>query len=238
MEENKVIEDFVQEIIREDCLADELVDERIQGVQRRVTFELNDFTESYGKCFNYCGTDITFYLYTQLQRTRKQLRKSEIAFCQTYDEIESNIADAVSKLGVDEEACDGIDELLAAIETAPRVIPEKTEQSEQDVGNNHKTHHIKLMSWLAEDVLSGRKRVEVRENDRLYQAGDLIKFMVPDEIKPTQIHDRFFFQDNSNYYIPTYSTHDKTYQITFVESGYGLKDEYVAFSFKEVAKDE
>lgn len=93
-------------------------------------------------------------------------------------------------------------------------------------------------SWLAEDVPSGRKRVEVRKNDRLYQAGDIIKFVVPDEIKPTQFHDRFFFQDNSNYYIPTYSTHDKTYQITFVESGYGLKDEYVAFSFKEVTKDE
>lgn len=100
----------------------------------------------------------------------------------------------------------------------------------------HKTHQIKLMSWLAEDVLSGRKRVEVRENDRLYQAGDLIKFMVPDEIKPTQIHDRFFFQDTGNY-TQTYTMLDKTYFITFVESGYGLKDGYVAFSFKEVGNE-
>lgn len=98
-------------------------------------------------------------------------------------------------------------------------------------------HHIKLNSRLVEDVLSGRKRVEVRENDRLYQAGDLIKFMVSDETKPIKINDRTYFKGYSDY-ASTYSITEKTYRITFVETDYGLKDGYVAFSFEEITEGE
>ena len=81
-----------------------------------------------------------------------------------------------------------------------------------------KTHEIKLDINLCDDVLNGRKNFEVRYNDRCYQAGDLIKFIPWD-----------------GYHI-THDVKKKTYRITYVISGWGLKDGYVAFGIEEVGE--
>lgn len=81
------------------------------------------------------------------------------------------------------------------------------------------THEIKIVESFADAVLSGEKTFEVRENDRGYQKGDKIEFEVIDE-----------------YGFPIYG-HDLTrqqYEITYVLSGWGLKDGYVVFSIREV----
>lgn len=83
-----------------------------------------------------------------------------------------------------------------------------------------KIHELNVMEWFIEDIAEGRKRFEVRDNERLYQTGDLIHFRAVDgKCLPTHV---FSVLDQ------------KTYRITFVESGYGLKEGYVAFGFDEV----
>jgi len=78
------------------------------------------------------------------------------------------------------------------------------------------THHIKILETYADAIADGRKTFEVRINDRGYNAGDKIKFKVTD--KTNCVH----------------PLDDKTFEITYVHSGLGLKENYVVFSIKEV----
>lgn len=43
-----------------------------------------------------------------------------------------------------------------------------------------KTHNLKLNLEFCDDVLSGKKNFEIRNNDRGFQTGDLIKFIPTD----------------------------------------------------------
>ena len=80
------------------------------------------------------------------------------------------------------------------------------------------THNIKSNKKFASDVGYGRKCFEVRFNDRDYQVGDLVQFTVVD--------------DTGN---KIGSPLDNImYKITYVLSGYGLQDGYVAFGIKRL----
>jgi ASC-1-like (ASCH) protein len=92
-----------------------------------------------------------------------------------------------------------------------------------------KTHTIKINDWFVDDIISGRKRFEVRKNDRLYQAGDLIKFAPVNAEYQLQTFDDGIITS-------TDKLDDKVYRITFVESGYGLQNGFVAFGFEEVSE--
>lgn len=87
-----------------------------------------------------------------------------------------------------------------------------------DYIENHKLHKIKLREEFADDVLCGNKCFEVRENDRGYQKGDLIQFMVVDSMTLTQYHE----------------LNDVIFEITYVLSGWGIKDGYVVFGIRRV----
>ena len=78
-------------------------------------------------------------------------------------------------------------------------------------------HHIKIQKEFADAVMSGEKTFEIRINDRGYQKGDLIQFQVMDEWYPNASH----------------SLNDKVFEITYVLSGWGLCEGYVAFAIKE-----
>lgn len=80
-----------------------------------------------------------------------------------------------------------------------------------------KLHKIKLDYNFCDDVYSGRKNFEIRENDRLYQTGDLVSFTP-------------FNSPNS----VTHLIRDKLYEITYVASGFGIKEGWVVFGIKEV----
>lgn len=88
-----------------------------------------------------------------------------------------------------------------------------------------KTHNIKLNIEFYDDVLSGRKPFEIRENDRGYQTGDHIKFIPYDsKICPSLK--------------PNHPIADKEYEITYVLNGWGLKNGYVVFGIREVINNE
>lgn len=84
-----------------------------------------------------------------------------------------------------------------------------------------KTHKIKLLLNFCDDVLSGDKAFEIRENDRGYQKGDRVVFQPYESTDPFVKH----------------SITDKVYEITYVLNGWGLKNGYVVFGIKEVKND-
>ena len=79
-----------------------------------------------------------------------------------------------------------------------------------------KIHELKLLKEFCDDVLYGRKTFEVRYNDRGFQRGDLVKFKPVDGPFP--------------YY---HDVEKKLYKITYVLSGWGIKEDYVVFGIKE-----
>lgn len=79
------------------------------------------------------------------------------------------------------------------------------------------THVIKLREAFANAVMSGDKLFEIRENDRGYQRGDCLHFVVVDE------HGE-----------PKHGLTLESYRITYVLSGWGLKEGYVALGFEKV----
>lgn len=78
-------------------------------------------------------------------------------------------------------------------------------------------HHIKIQKEFADAIMSGEKTFEIRLNDRGYQKGDLIRFHVAAGNVPNTFH----------------PLNDKTYEITYVLSGWGLCKGYVALAIKE-----
>ena len=78
-------------------------------------------------------------------------------------------------------------------------------------------HHIKIQQEFADAIMSGEKTFEIRINDRGYQKGDLIRFQVVDGCFLTTFH----------------LLNDKVYEITYVLSGWGLREGYVVFAIKE-----
>ena len=82
-----------------------------------------------------------------------------------------------------------------------------------------KVHEVKIYESYADDVLSGEKTFEIRNNDRGYQKGDRIKFNV--------MHEGRAFLLPSDMVLPEY-------EITYVHSGLGMKEGYVALAIKAV----
>lgn len=83
------------------------------------------------------------------------------------------------------------------------------------------THLIKLRIEFADAILDGDKNFEVRFNDRGYQKGDYIRFKTIDSVNLSAHHE----------------VEKRCYQITYVLGGWGLKNGYVVFGFKEVDND-
>lgn len=91
-------------------------------------------------------------------------------------------------------------------------------------------HVIKLNSRYVGEILRGRKRFEVRNNDRSYQRGDEVQFIVVNDkgepVVPAEPHTAL---------CQTYAElEDLVFRITFVVTGYGLKEGYCVFGFEEV----
>ena len=84
-----------------------------------------------------------------------------------------------------------------------------------------KIHVIKLNEEFCDAVFCGDKNFEIRKNDRGYQKSDTIKF-----IPVSNIGIEFF-----------HPVGDTLYEITYVLSGWGIKEEYVVFGIKEVSKE-
>lgn len=87
----------------------------------------------------------------------------------------------------------------------------------EESGQMIREHHIKIDKEYADSVACGDKTFEVRFNDRSYQKGDKIIFKVIDDMGLSVDH----------------PLNDRRYEITYVLSGVGIKEGWVAFSIKE-----
>ena len=81
------------------------------------------------------------------------------------------------------------------------------------------THKIKLKEQYAEAVEAGEKTFEIRHNDRGYQKGDLVKFNVVSD-------SGWIKEPQKTYNLPIY-------EITYVHSGLGMQDGYVALAIRQ-----
>ena len=87
------------------------------------------------------------------------------------------------------------------------------------------THLLKIRADFADRVLSGEKTFELRKNDRDFQRGDEIIFQV------VRLYGSACEADEEHL------LNEKTYTITYVLSGWGLKKGYVALGIKPVQDD-
>ncbi|MDE6148585.1 MAG: DUF3850 domain-containing protein [Ruminococcus sp.] len=83
-----------------------------------------------------------------------------------------------------------------------------------------KTHKLKLNIEFCDAVLRGEKTFEIRYDDRNYKVGDLIKFAAVNN------REKYIHHEIKNH----------TYKITYILSGWVLKDGYVALGIKEAEK--
>lgn len=78
-------------------------------------------------------------------------------------------------------------------------------------------HQLKIQEAFAEAILRGEKTFEVRVNDRGFQKGDHVVFNVIDQAGNSVEHPLI----------------GKEYQISYVLSGWGIQNGYVAFGIQE-----
>ena len=81
-------------------------------------------------------------------------------------------------------------------------------------------HNLKLREEFADAVYNGEKTFEIRINDRGYQKGDTVVFTVIDATGDKQEHPLNGIEFN----------------ISYILSGWGLNNGYVAFSITERGK--
>lgn len=83
-------------------------------------------------------------------------------------------------------------------------------------------HVIKIKEQYADAIADGRKNFEVRLNDRGYNAGDQVTFVVQDSFGIDVLH---------------HPLEGKKFEITYVHSGLGLESNYVVFGIAESAEE-
>ena len=83
-------------------------------------------------------------------------------------------------------------------------------------------HVIKIKEQYADAIADGRKNYEVRINDRGYNAGDQVAFIVKDNYDITDL---------------SHPLNDKKFDITYVHSGLGLESGYVVFGISEAIEE-
>lgn len=82
-------------------------------------------------------------------------------------------------------------------------------------------HNLKIQRQFADAVHFGQKKFEIRNNDRNYQEGDILRFACIDDKGKFVYH----------------PLNVRQYKITYILEGWGLKDGYVALGIEEIQED-
>lgn len=82
-------------------------------------------------------------------------------------------------------------------------------------------HILKQYDTFADATLSGEKPFELRCNDRNFQKGDLVQFEVVERFEPHAPAD--------------HPLNAALFEITYVVSGWGMQQGYVAFGIKKIS---
>lgn len=85
-------------------------------------------------------------------------------------------------------------------------------------------HTIKIRESFADAVSCGDKTFEVRRNDRGYQKGDAVRFIV--------------LYDSDGTEMISHPLMEKEYEITYVLSGWGIKEDFCVFGIKPKEEEE
>ena len=80
-------------------------------------------------------------------------------------------------------------------------------------------HKIKIQRQFADAVMSGDKCFEVRFDDRGYKKSDLVKFIA--------------VSDRSSCVTITHPINEVVFEITYVLTGWGIKEGYCAFGIRK-----
>lgn len=83
------------------------------------------------------------------------------------------------------------------------------------------THNLKLSDKFADAILNGEKTFEVRYNDRGYNRGNRIVFTVINDVTIPIDH----------------PLNTKVYEITYVLSGWGIREGFAVFGIKPVEEE-
>lgn len=92
---------------------------------------------------------------------------------------------------------------------------------------------LKIEKQFADEIVSGMKNFEIRcENDKTFQKGDSVEFLVnPTELRATG-PGAFHVQREDH------PINGQIYVITYVLHGWGLREDYCAFAIKELVNEE
>ena len=82
-------------------------------------------------------------------------------------------------------------------------------------------HRLKILDIFADDILEGNKTFELRYNDRNYQKGDFIKFVVVD----------------GEGHVSRHPLGRELFQIVYFLEGWGLKDGYAALGIQRLPQE-
>lgn len=84
-----------------------------------------------------------------------------------------------------------------------------------------KLHTVKILEYFCDDLMSGKKSFEIRQNDRGYQTGDSISFTPVNNLGLPVDH----------------PIKREVFDIKYVLSGWGLKSNYVCLAIKRREAD-
>ena len=90
-----------------------------------------------------------------------------------------------------------------------------------------KIHELNILEQDADEIIAGNKMFEITENDECYQKGDHIRFKATKEIA-------YGYGGKDKI---AHEINKRMYEITYVLSGWGLKNGYVALGIRD-ARDE
>lgn len=92
---------------------------------------------------------------------------------------------------------------------------------------------LKIEKQFADEIVSGMKTFEIRcENDKVFQRGDSVEFLVyPPELRAI---------GPGTFHVPAedHPINARIYEITYVLHGWGLREDYCAFAIKERVNEE
>ncbi|MDO4945451.1 MAG: DUF3850 domain-containing protein [Ruminococcus sp.] len=164
-------------------------------------------------------------LRTQKGLTGRQLAEQIGVGAETISKYERGALDITSmKIGTLLKICDVLDCNLSEIVGSSHRISSKA-------NSYGKVHFLKLNIEFCDDVLNGKKNFEIRNNDRGFQTGDLIKFIPTDGTYSVDLN-------GNETQLARHPISERIYKIKYILSGWGLKNGYVALAIEEVSKDE
>lgn len=82
-------------------------------------------------------------------------------------------------------------------------------------------HILKIEKAFADAICDGRKRFEIRRNDRGYNAGDTVEFRCVEQGQDVR-----------------HRINSRKYRINYCLNGYGLREAFIVFGIEEVSSND